>query len=379
MTRSTTSTSSDAGRASISPTPATSPCPRSMSPGCWRRRSRSTPPATTARTGPASPPGAPSTATSRCPRRRRPSRPTCRPRRGPHRDRGTPLRHRDVDPVGRRHRLRPPRPRRDRPGRHRRWGRGEVCRRGVREPGRSELVRATLAALRRDYTRNRDRPTRRVAPLLLDDIARILAAGRAGAGTWTLGSASAATPPCCCWGSPVRSAAASSPPCGSATSRQTRHRAARPGGVVEDRPGRARPHQGPHPRPIASHLPALCLPALARCPRRPPPPRPPRPHPPIADPADWDAHVCGTPGPRLDPQLPVFRAIRGHGRLAEPRSPVPRSTRPCAATSPTPATTPTTSPPSAPTPPAPGSSPKHCSTAPPRTPSCARPATPHPP
>ena len=55
----------------------------------------------------------------------------------------------------------------------------------VGDPGRSELVRATLAALRRDYTRNRDRPTRRVAPLLLDDITRILTATRADAGTWT--------------------------------------------------------------------------------------------------------------------------------------------------------------------------------------------------
>ena len=27
--------------------------------------------------------------------------------------------------------------------------------------------------------------------------------------------------------------------------------------------------------------------------------------------------MCGTAGPRLDPGLPVFRAVRGHGRLAD--------------------------------------------------------------
>lgn len=79
--------------------------------------------------------------------------------------------------------------------------------------------------------------------------------------------------------------------------------------------GRARPHQGPHARHQPPHLPAVRLPALARRPRRPPSRRP-RDRPP----ARRSGRV-GTSRVRhrraAARPLPVFRAIRGRGRLAD--------------------------------------------------------------
>ncbi|HEY5844356.1 MAG TPA: site-specific integrase [Mycobacterium sp.] len=170
--------------------------------------------------------------------------------------------------------------------------------------------------MRRDYTRHRDRPTKRVAPLLLDDIARILTATRAGAGTWTarvverrdsalllLGFAGA-----------FRRSELAGLRLGDVT--------VKPGIGLHIRVASSKADQDGHGHTKAlthgtSHL--TCPPCayrrwldvLAAHHRhgRPGVMRL------LSDPAPWDGHVCGTAGPRLDPGLPVFRPIRGHGRL----------------------------------------------------------------
>ena len=173
----------------------------------------------------------------------------------------------------------------------------------VGEPGRSELVRATLAALRRDYTRHRDRPTRRVAPLLLDDIARILTAGRASAGH--LDRAGRRAPRLRPAAARVRRRVPPQRARRAARSATSQHK---PGVGLHIRVASSKTDQDGHGHTkalthgtVAPHLPAVCLPALARRPRRLPPPRTPRAHPPARRPGEWDRHVCRTAGPRLDP------------------------------------------------------------------------------
>ena len=163
------------GALDSTPASASSPCRRWTSPRCWPGRCRPTPPATTARTGPASPPGAPSTGYVALPAAPATvaaylqDQAQVRTETGERRYAVATL-TRWVAAIGFVHRAHAAI---DQAGAGGGGGEGSVAE-AMGEPGRSELVRATLAALRRDYTRHRDRPTRRVAPLLLDDITRIL-------------------------------------------------------------------------------------------------------------------------------------------------------------------------------------------------------------
>ena len=55
---------------------------------------------------------------------------------------------------------------------------------GRQPPGRTEVVRATLAGIRRMYAETGERPVQRRAPLLLEDIRAILDTARTDARTW---------------------------------------------------------------------------------------------------------------------------------------------------------------------------------------------------
>ena len=52
-------------------------------------------------------------------------------------------------------------------------------------PGAAKVVKETLAGIRRTYAANQDRPTRRAAPLLQDDIETLVTVARNTATTWT--------------------------------------------------------------------------------------------------------------------------------------------------------------------------------------------------
>lgn len=53
-------------------------------------------------------------------------------------------------------------------------------------PGAHQMVKDTLSGIRRTYAENRDRPTARRSPLLVDDIKLIVATARRTANTWQL-------------------------------------------------------------------------------------------------------------------------------------------------------------------------------------------------